>query len=272
MKLKPNIFENIDKNKSYILGFLWADGYIRNKKHLIETTIKTDDFNNINSIFRVNIKWNTSHRERKNKHSDKIYYSSCLSYYSKLTHDFLKSMDYHIKSQSQPTKILKYIPKNLHNHFYRGYIDGDGSFSYYMGSNNYMTCKFNITSTIQQEWSFIEMLFNSLKINHFKINKYIRKVGNFSIVGICNKWDIIKIGDYLYENSVDNRLERKYNKYLEIKNCDIVTQLLRWTEDDMIFLRENYKKYGARYCARILNKSENSIRSKIHYMKYSYLW
>jgi intein/homing endonuclease len=127
--MKNNLFDNIDANKSYILGFLWADGYINNR---IETTIKSSDFNNIYNIFSKSGDWKQLHRDRHSKQTGKIYKSSSLYYYGKETYNFLYENDYKIKSSTQPTKILNIIPKEYHKDFYRGYIDGDGSFSYYV--------------------------------------------------------------------------------------------------------------------------------------------
>jgi hypothetical protein len=267
--MKNNLFQEIDNNKSYILGFLWADGYIRNKDkgYRIEITIKSSDFINLYNIFCKSGEWKEYHRERKSKQTGKIYKSSSIYFTCKETHTFLTNNDFNIKSSIQPTKILNKIPEEYHRDFYRGYIDGDGSFSLYCIQNGkYKTPKFNITSSLEQDWSFVTNLFDSLKINHYKINKYERKNGKSSIIGICNKWDIIKVGEYLYNNSID-KLERKYEKYLEIRNCDIQKQLNIWTEEDVNFLIENYKSKGCVYCSEKLNRTENVIRSKICYMR-----
>jgi len=260
---KTNIFNNISNIESYILGFLWADGYILEKGYKIETTIKSSDFDNIYNIFIKSGDWKQYHRNRKLKKIDKIYKSSAIYYCGKETYNFLYENDYKIKSHTQPTKVLKIIPKQYHNDFYRGYIDGDGSFSYYVGSNGTtMTCKFNITSTLNQDWCFIEKLFNGLNINHYKINRYQRKFGNSSIIGICNKWDIIILGNYLYEDT-NIRLERKYDKFLEIKNSNIQKCAEKWAKEDEDFLSKNYREKGVEYCAEKLNRSKSSIFKKV---------
>lgn len=262
---KTNLFENIDQQKSYLLGFLWADGYISKNGYKIETTIKTTDFNNLYQIFEKTGDWKQYHRDRKSKQTGKIYNSSVIIYYGKKTYNFFYEYDYKIKSDTQPLKILNIIPNKFHKDFYRGYIDGDGSFSYYICSNGTtMTCKFNITSKLNQDWHFIEILFDKIGIKNYKIHRYERKSGNSSMIGISNKWDIIKLGDYLYKDSDNIRLERKYKKYLEIKNSNIQKSPPKWTKIDKQFLKENYRKFGVNYCAEKLNRSEKSIYKQVY--------
>ena len=119
-----NIFEQTNNIKSYVLGFLWADG------HLLESGVSTElsekDFENLNNIIpKTGGKWKIRHRERFLKKTGKYYKQCSFTYHSKLTSEFLKSMDYDIKSNTQPIKILEYIPMEYHRDFFRGYIDGD---------------------------------------------------------------------------------------------------------------------------------------------------
>ncbi len=261
--MKENLFVDIDNNKAYILGFLWADGYL--DKCGVNTTIKSSDFDNIYEIFINSGDWKQYHRDRKSKQTGKVYKSSTISTFGILTFNFLLKNDYKIKSNTQPTKILKTIPEEYRRDFYRGYIDGDGSFSYYVGSNGTtMSCKFNITSNLVQNWTFIETLFDKIKINHYKINRYERESGNSSIIEICNKWDIIKLGDYLYQDCGSIMLERKYQKFLEIKNSPIKTPPQKWTEEDKIFLIKNYRENGLLYCCEKLNRTKKSVYKQVH--------
>jgi len=188
---------------------------ISKRKYLIGTTIKSTDFDNMYDIFCKSGVWSQYHRDRLSKQTGKIYKSSVISFFGKHTYNFLLNNDYSIKSHTEPTKILNIIPKKYHSDFYRGYIDGDGSFSCYVGTNGTtMSCKFNITSTYEQNWDFIEIIFKEINIESYNINRYDRIKNKSSIIGISNKWDIIKIGDYLYDSPI--KLERKYLKFLEI--------------------------------------------------------
>jgi len=116
---KTNLFENINQQKSYVLGFLWADGYIiKPRGYIIETTIKTTDFNNLYKIFEKIGDWKQYHRDRKSKQTGKIYKSSVIRYIGKETYNFLYEYDYKIKSDTQPLKILDFIPKKYHKDFF----------------------------------------------------------------------------------------------------------------------------------------------------------
>jgi intein/homing endonuclease len=125
----------------YILGFIWADGNLY--KDSINISIKQTDFDNISSIFNQVGNWGYHTRERQSKQTDKTYITTKISINDKKLANFLLKNDFNIKSHTSPNKILSIIPNELKNHFYRGYIDGDGSFSLY--SNNQI-CNFNITS------------------------------------------------------------------------------------------------------------------------------
>ena len=250
---------------AYILGFLWADGTITKVNYGIQTTIKSSDFPNIYEIFNKIGNWGQYHRKKYVKKTNKFYDSSTIFYNGKHLHGYLKSIDYRIKSYSQPLKVLSLIPDNLIHHFIRGYVDGDGSFCFYTNSNGTTkTCKFNITSGVEQEWNFIENVFNRIGISKYKVHRYKRESGNSSIIGINNKWDIIKIGDYLYKDSKGIRLERKYNKYLEIKNSDIQRCHPKWTEVEEKFIIDNYREKCLEYCMEKLGKSKKSIFKRVH--------
>lgn len=246
-----------DDISAYILGFIWADGNIINNKIMIH--IKTDDFQNLYKILNKIGNWGIIHRKKYLKKTNKHYKSTTIYYSSKKLYTFLCNHDYKIKSKTQPIKILSKIPIKYHNHFYRGYVDGDGSFSFY---NNNKTCKFNITSYIKQNWTFIEKLFDNIGINKYSIYKYDRKSGKSSLICIDNKWDIITIGDYLYENCKNNKYERKYIIFNNIKNSKIKKSTNKWTKKDENFLLENYD--NKKLCCEKLNRTSSSIYGKYH--------
>jgi len=259
-KLKENIFIEIDAVKSYILGFIYADGHVCKNGNEISIMIGEKDFENIKDIISKTGEWSSKKRVRLSKQTNKKYVSGCFRHYSNLTSLFLTENGYKEKSYLSPVKILNKIPKELHNHFFRGYIDGDGSFSFY-GKNS---CKFNICSTIEQDWSCMTDLLKKLGVDVYKIYKYKRKSGNSSLLSISNKWDIIKLGEYLYKDSKEIYLKRKYEKYLEIKNSDIKKKMPNWSKNELIFLEDNYKKMGIDYCVKKINRSKNAIRYKKH--------
>jgi len=249
------------KEYVYLLGLLWADGYI--DRGSIKLECKYSDSENLKTSFLKTGVWSIKYRNKFLKKTQK-YYKQCKFSVSDVKFvKFLKSMDYNIKSSCEPIKILNLIPKDLHNHFFRGYVDGDGSFSLYKNTGS-LQAKFNITSTINQNWIFIEHLFKEVDVEKHLINTYNRKSGKSSIISISNKYDITKFGEYLYFNSEHLRLERKYDKFLKIKNCDIVSN---WNKNEVTFLKNNYNIIGALECSKILNKSIQSIYCKYYRIK-----
>ena len=249
-----NLIDLTNKNVLYVWGFLWADGYLSSNS--INLDIKRLDSENVYYNFKKTGDWEIKYTESFLKQTEKYYQGSSISALNKENSCFLKSLDFENKSYNSPTKLLSQIPIELQHHFFRGYFDGDGSFSIY---NNDKTVNFNVTSTIQQDWSFIVELFTKLKIETYNSWKYDRKSGKSSNMSISNKWDIIKLGEYLYQDSEDLRLERKFQKYQQIKNCDIQKSYPNWTDEEINFLKENYSLLGAKCCSEKLNKSIGSI-------------
>lgn len=132
--------------------------------------------------------------------------------------DYLISLDFDRKSYTSPDKLLDKIPHNLKYCFYRGVVDGDGCF--YIGDNNYM---FNITSSFNQNWKYVKSIFKELDIKYNVVEKeHKNKNGNISlssVIYICNVKDILKFGDYIYEDFENNSIGL-YRKYLKYKHMD----------------------------------------------------
>jgi hypothetical protein len=249
-----NLIDLTNKEVLYVCGFLWADGYLNYNSIQLDT--KRLDFKNIYYNFKKTGQWDFKLYESFLKQTGKFYKMSNISALNKENVNFLKKFNFINKSYDSPNKLLSSIPIELQHHFFRGYFDGDGSFSIYNKEKN---VNFNVTSTIQQDWSFVINLFDKLEIETYNSWKYNRKTGKSSNMSISNKWDIIKLGEYLYNESEDLRLERKYIKYQLIKNCDIKKSYPDWTNDELNFIKENYITMGAKYCSNKLNKTIGGV-------------
>lgn len=101
----------------------------------------------------------------------------------------------------------------------------------------------------------------------------------------CSQGEIWKnkkmslILDHINGNHFDNRLEnlrilcpncnatlethckKNIGKYKNINNSNWTEPSERWSQEEYLFLKENYKIKGPSYCAKILNRTENCIRS-----------
>ena len=128
----------------------------------------------------------------------------------------LNNYGFDIKSHFQPTKLIKELDINQLKYFFLGLSDGDGS--WYMNKKQGIY-QYAIYSTYDQEWEYIENIFSKLNIK-FSIQRIIRKNINSksSCIRITNKLDVIKWGNYLYNNYNNDNigLLRKYNKYISM--------------------------------------------------------
>jgi hypothetical protein len=217
--IKPNfLIDTTNKINCYLLGLLWADGYIYSKSYKennksygqrITLTLKIDDFNMIEPHLR-NFGINTIY-ERQDFRNGKKFGKMKKSFF---VHDkslvkFLVDNDYKLKSGYSPTKILSKIPTELKRYFWRGYIDGDG---YICG--NRQSRRIEISSTIDQDWTEAINLFNNLGIKNYKIKKYIKKNGKSSIIRVCSVNDMTLFGEYIYKDYDHIGFTRKYDNYI----------------------------------------------------------
>lgn len=208
--------KNLTDEEIYLLGFLWADGYLNGNgaKRNLQCDIIYDDFIDLEKIFDKVGKWGRHIRKSSIKKGVSRKARMLLTISDvKLIKKFI-SLDFDKKAYISPNKMLKIIPKRKHYLFYRGYSDGDGCF--------YITDKakhFFIGSTYNQDWSHIEKLFSIIKIKHYKIQKKISKVGHkHSIIRISSLDAIVKIAKYLYKDRIDLGLKRKFNKVANFIN------------------------------------------------------
>jgi len=160
-----------------------------------------DDINELEHIFNKTGMWNTYLSKEKNWKLQKI-----LSISDKNLHKFLVENDFIVKSHVSPTKILNTIPKNLHNLFMIGLIDGDGCFYF---NEKLSMRQFSISSTYNQDWSEIEKIFNEIDIMKYKIVNRESKKSKSSLIRITNKNDLKKLYNYLYLNNQYGLIRKK---------------------------------------------------------------
>lgn len=219
LKLKKNKTLNYSEFKeitnsytAYILGFMWADGHVRNDGRHFNVGGVKEDIDEIEFLFFKIGNWCKSIQDRS-KHGWKT--AVYLIGSNKEIYDFLLEHDFDKKSSVSADKILNKIPDNLKHYFFRGLIDGDGSFYY----KDY-TRQFALTSSYEQDWSYFEKICCELNIKYkikriVSFNKKTNKENKSSVLRILGK-EIIKLGSYIYKGD-DFGLSRKLNKYKKIK-------------------------------------------------------
>jgi len=240
--------KNLIDEEIYILGFLWADGYLNGTdiKNNLQCEIIYNDFRMIEDIFDKTGDWSRLYRKASIKNGVKRQKRVCLTISDReLIKKFIK-FDFDKKSYINPTKILRLIPKNKHYLFYRGYIDGDGCF--------YITdtaTQFILSSSYDQDWKHIEKLFKYLDINKYQIKKTISKNNHkFSKIRISSREAVKKLVEYIYKDTTDICLKRKFEKVkFLLDSKDVQQQFLERTKkisrlpvdnaDELLYNRRN---------------------------------
>jgi hypothetical protein len=201
-------FEVIDtEEKAYWLGFLFADGYIRERKsgNSLEMKLSVKDKEHL-LLFKNSI--NSNHKivesvsKVKYKGGTSISKMVCLAIYSNKLVESIKKQGIH----SRKTFSIKKpnIDPELMNHFVRGYFDGDGSFTFNIKGKN--TTNFACASEDFRNYLISELLNNGIVIKHYGgIKLYIQ-----------NKIDNNKFYNYIYKNA-NVYLKRKKDKYEEFR-------------------------------------------------------
>lgn len=229
------LVDTTQKENVYLLGFLWADGWVINKgyTHRVSMSIVKDDFVMIEPLLqKYGVK---SFNERQRIVNGKVFgrISKSFQINSKSIVNFLLDNDYDKKSGCDPTKILSIIPEKLQHHFWRGYLDGDGCIFIKK------RCELAFWSVINQDWSSAISLFSNLKIP-YQIYTYSRKNGKHqsSVFRTGCVDDIVKFCEYIYKDYDNMGLRRKYEKYLLLK------------EKQRTMHRKTSKYVGICFCSR----------------------
>lgn len=203
----PNInnFRSVkEKETAYILGILWADGYLNKNNIILE--INNEDIQQIKPVFFKLGEWRVGHRIRKDRKKE----VGSLSLSNKEIGDLLREYNYHNKTKDEPL-VLKHIPKNLKKYFFRGLIDGDGNF--YV-SKNYKNFQFCLAGSYNQNWKYFTDLLDELQLTYYVKHIIRNENSKYSIVRITKKKDVIQFGEYIYENFLYDKIgfTRKFEK------------------------------------------------------------
>ena len=194
-----DFFEKIDtEKKAYWLGFIYADGSVRNNEGSYQLNIELNeiDFNHLKK-FRRDISSNKPIKTRKNR-------SMCsISINSKKIVSDLFSMGC-VKNKTENGFLGKNILNNdlTKKAFLRGYLDGDGFID--KGS------KWRIVYTVKSE-KLLNLLLELL--NEYGIHTKVYDLKSYYRINIERKNDFLKLLDILYKDA-EVYLDRKYRTYL----------------------------------------------------------
>jgi hypothetical protein len=228
-QVDSNFFNKIDTSeKAYILGFLYADGYNNEQKKLMRLDLQIDDEEILNKIKIVmKFKGDIKHYENKNKvflitGSDKEY--KCKPTARLLIHNTNLSRQLALKGcTNNKTYNITFpstdiLPIELYSHFIRGLIDGDGSIGCWIDNKKTGHKKFNLTLTGTNE---LINEINNVIVGKFNCkpdirSRYKERNNNNVTLSICGNRVIEEVLNWIYADATIY-LERKYNKYIELK-------------------------------------------------------
>jgi len=203
-EVNHNYFDIIDtEEKAYWLGFLYADGYIRERKsgNSLEMKLSIKDKHHL-ELFRKSIGSNhiivDGYNNVKYKGGISSSQMSLIAIYSLQLVESIKSQGFH--SRKTFTIDQPKIDEKLIHHFLRGYFDGDGCF-WFSEKNG------SKTSLVSASENFRNFIIKELNKNGIQIRYY----GGITL-HLQNKVDNHKFYNYIYNNATIY-LERKKEIY-----------------------------------------------------------
>lgn len=221
-KKRVTFFENIDtEEKAYWLGFLYADGCVRETKRndklkamILEVGLSSIDREHLEKfLFQIKYDGEVKYKDVKlgNKSFESCRVNVCDT---EMCRDLVKLGCTPRKSLTLTFPTEEQVPKHLQIHFIRGYVDGDGSIGLRNVNYKGRECKRGLI-TILGTKDFLEKV---VEVTGWKRNTIQKPSGTYQIEW-NNKSTIEEYLDLIYKGA-NIYLERKYDKYLEIKqNC-----------------------------------------------------
>lgn len=195
------------KEACYILGLLWADGYLINKgrnPYKISIEMKEEDLSKLIPVFETFGKWTISRRIRSNRKPQLT-----LSTSNKELFLFLEQYGY-CNKKTGSTKILEYIPQNLQLYWIRGFFDGDGCCYINKAHSLY---QISFAGHYEQDWSFLKPLQELISLT------IVRRIQNNksrgSVARFQGKEKLCLFAEFIYPNLIfDFGLKRKFDKFI----------------------------------------------------------
>ena len=200
---------------AYILGLIWADGYVIENKDRgeVRLSLVSEDCQHVIPTFFKTGQWVIGTRKKIN-HWKTI---TTVTTHNRPFALFLKTIDYNVKSSASADKVLAIIPDHLKHYWFRGLFDGDGGI--YLNPDG-QHCKLDISSAYEQDWNYLESLFTSHQNTHYRIHRRISAKTGFksSVFEITKRSTILRFCEYIYQGWGQNQigLPRKYAKYMEL--------------------------------------------------------
>lgn len=213
-----NFFDELNPTNAWVLGWLASDGYINENGNALRfgMTIAKKDQDIIGKI-KILLKFNGKTYSRKTflKKTGKEYEQVVLNITSQKIVNRLKLFGLSknkTESLSFPKLIKDAKNKEIMRAFIQGFFEGDGSLLF---DEKHKSPCFQIVGTQEMLLEIQTELINYVKLKKTKLTKYRRSKNHFAL-RYRGRFQTMKIMDWIYSDT-NNYLDRKYNKYLDIK-------------------------------------------------------
>jgi hypothetical protein len=202
--IKSNIFDDLNEESAYWLGFLYADGYLDETRDNIALELGIQDLKHLEE-FAEFVGYNKPVKYRVDKPTCYIHFSDKV-----MVRSLIKNQ---LRQKKSFTAEFPEMKKHLIFHFISGYFDGDGSV-YYVGK---MSSGLNVIGSE----SFITSLH---KIVGFGKTRKVPKVEGMCYFELTNNPDVMKFYNQIYKSNF-YRLKRKQDKFKFIVARSSTTKL-----------------------------------------------
>jgi intein/homing endonuclease len=193
----------------YLLGFIWADGYVSIKRRIVAIQVAEKD-KEISDYFSLIGDWKI--RYFSHKLNGKIYPACKVSACSVELATKLAEFGFETKSYSDLNLILQKIPKDKQYLFFRGYFDGDGCLSF----KKIGSYKFTIAMNKKAVHTSIVNFFKKQGLNPVVLTQESKLGHSSKTINFFRKEEVKNLLKWVYSDNLNICLKRKYDKYVEM--------------------------------------------------------
>jgi hypothetical protein len=210
-----NVIKNPTPEFAYYLGWMWGDGSCCHKGLGYQQSLEIQE---VDGLEIVNFFETFCNPSKKFRHRKGRKPTISINLYDFILGKFLEENDYEEKSKKPPTKILNFLPIELHEYWFRGFFEADGHASFReQSTKGYMLSIIQFYAPINQDWGFLQdfLARNGIQM---KSSKRKRDSGSSSVAGFGQQPQIIKFIESVYYQKSSMHLSRKYKTLMEMKN------------------------------------------------------
>lgn len=198
-KIEELFFEKINnEQKAYVLGLMYADGSVSKDSFYLK--MKDEEI-----LLKVKEVLKAEQPVKYKVYNG--YYSYILSICShKMINDLIDKGCFINKTYNLKFPTEEQVPKELVNHFIRGFFDGDGHLGV---TDNISTCRFDITSAATEFLSNLRQVLREIALTNGSLSKETNS--NTWHLRFSGK-QVNQILNWLYKDATIF-MQRKYSKF-----------------------------------------------------------